>query len=493
MRERYSPGEATAMLRRWCAVPSPDRLSALDAAVLDIETARAPMHVGWTLRFDGPAPSLAELRRHVDSRLGAVPRFRRRVVAAPAGLGDLRWVDDAGFDIARHVHSMALGSPSGDAQLRDLVGVLLSTPLDPRRPLWRLNLVTAVGPRGGFALVGQAHHALVDGLAALEVALLLLDPAGSVPRRDAAADTWIAQPDAGPMRAAGAAASMRLGGGADLAQALLRAAALGAGPARSAAALLTSLAGQTPKTSLDQSLTRERRVAFADIPLRALRDGTRRHGATINDGLLAAATLAVGAALRRRGEHHESVRAVVPASVRHAGEHAADHGNRISFLAVDLPVGERDPAAVLRIVRARTRSRKLSGEAGAGDALLRAADLLPGAGRRQIARTAARAANFTVIVSNVPGPESGLELLGCRLVAAYPAVPLLDGHGLTIGALSHAGTLHAGVFADAVVVPDATRLGRDLGAALREIAALPAAADTPWRARARERRRRDVA
>src|SRR5436190_15342616 len=109
--------------------PSTDRLSALDAAFLDIETARAPLHVGWTLRFGGPAPSLSALRRHVDARLGHVPRFRRRVVRPALGLGDAHWTDDVGFDVARHVHALRLAPPAGEAELRELVGVLLSRPL----------------------------------------------------------------------------------------------------------------------------------------------------------------------------------------------------------------------------------------------------------------------------------------------------------------------------------------------------------------------------
>src|SRR4051794_31015700 len=124
--------------------PPPDRLSALDTAFLDLETARAPLHVGWTLIFDGAPPSLAALRRHVDSRLADIPRFRRRVVQPALGLGDAHWTDNAGFDVARHVHPFRLAAPAGDAELRELAGVLLAQPLDPARPLWRLQLVTGL-------------------------------------------------------------------------------------------------------------------------------------------------------------------------------------------------------------------------------------------------------------------------------------------------------------------------------------------------------------
>ncbi|MCW3000488.1 MAG: acyltransferase, partial [Solirubrobacterales bacterium] len=152
----------------------PDRLSALDYSFLALDSPRAPLHVGWTMRFDGSAPPLAALRRHLDARLGFVPRFRRCVTMPARGMGDPCWVDDPGFDIARHVHELALAAPGGPAELRELAGLLLSRPLDRGLPLWQLYLVRGLGD--GFALVGQAHHALVDGIAAIEVAMLLFTP-----------------------------------------------------------------------------------------------------------------------------------------------------------------------------------------------------------------------------------------------------------------------------------------------------------------------------
>ncbi|HWI73336.1 MAG TPA: wax ester/triacylglycerol synthase domain-containing protein, partial [Baekduia sp.] len=135
-----------------------DRPSALDLAFLDLETPQAPLHVGWTLRFGGPAPPVAALRLHLDARLGAVPRFRRRLVRPAVGAGPF-WADDPGFDVARHVFGVALRSPG---ELRAIAGMLLSRPLPDDRPLWRMYLVD--GDADGFAIVGQAHHALIDGV-----------------------------------------------------------------------------------------------------------------------------------------------------------------------------------------------------------------------------------------------------------------------------------------------------------------------------------------
>ncbi|MDQ3630551.1 MAG: wax ester/triacylglycerol synthase family O-acyltransferase, partial [Actinomycetota bacterium] len=154
----------------------PDRLSALDASFLALDTPTAPLHVGWTMRFGGSTPSVAQLRRHLEARLHLVPRFRRRVVRPALGLGPACWEDAPGFTIDAHVHAVTAPPPGGAAELRDVAGALLSSPLAPDQPLWRLFLVDGLA-ENGFALVGQAHHALVDGIAAVQVALLLFGPA----------------------------------------------------------------------------------------------------------------------------------------------------------------------------------------------------------------------------------------------------------------------------------------------------------------------------
>ena len=161
-------------------MPPIDRLSALDSAFLDLDSAQAPLHVGWTILVEGPAPSLSALRRHIEGRLEHVPRFRRRIARPRLGLGDQHWSDDAGFDIARHVHAVTLAPPAGPGELRELAGALLSAPLNPGHPLWRMYLVGGLRG-GGWAVVGQAHHALVDGIAAVDVAMLLFDAAGHSP------------------------------------------------------------------------------------------------------------------------------------------------------------------------------------------------------------------------------------------------------------------------------------------------------------------------
>jgi WS/DGAT/MGAT family acyltransferase len=462
-------------------VPTIDRLSALDAAFLDLDSATAPLHVGWTIGAEGRAPSLSALRRHVDCRLEHVPRFRRRVVRPRLGLGDAHWADDRSFDIANHVHAVRLPAPGGPGELRALAGALLSRPLDPRHPLWGLYLVT--GMRGGWAVVGQAHHALIDGIAAVEVAMLLFDAAGHPPAPSSPSRWQPQRPPSAPAAAASFARS-RLTGAAKAA----RTAAATVSHGGDVPAAVRQLATPAPATTLNRSATARRAVGFAVVGLEPTRAAGHRHGATINDMLLAAATLSLGRALRRRGERPAVAKVLVPVNVRDGGD--AGMGNRISFVTVALPVALGDPIAVLHNIRAQTRARKSGGAAGPLQMVSEVADLLPGAARRIVARAAAHSASFNAVVSNVPGPPIELDILGRRVASMFPAVPFLHGHALSIGALSYRGRLHCGVYADAEVVPDAAEVARDLEAAFDALRVLPRRADTPWRARARSRRQR---
>jgi WS/DGAT/MGAT family acyltransferase len=461
-------------------VPAIDRLSALDGAFLDLDSPQAPLHVGWTIRVAGSPPSLSALRRHVEGRLEHVPRFRRRVVRPR--IGDARWADDAGFDVANHVYAVTLAPPAGGRELRELAGALLSQPLDPRHPLWRVYLVS--GLRGeGWAVIGQAHHALVDGIAAVEVAMLLFDAAGQPPMAAPESNGWLPQPPPSTRASAAAFARERLAGARRVARTAAAAASRGADVPDA----VRQITAPAPATGLDRSATRRRAVAFGVVRLDAVRDAGRRHQATINDVLLAAATLAIGRALRRRGERPGMVKVLVPVNVR-AGE-AGALGNQISFVTVALPVATTDLVEVLREICAQTRARKAGGAEAPLHTLAEAADLLPGGARRIVARSAARAASFNAVVSNVPGPPVDIEILGRRVTAIFPAVPFLHGHAVSIGALSYAGRLHCCVYADAAVVPDAVDLARDLESGFDALRALPRP-DTPWRARARMRRQR---
>jgi len=425
---------------------------ALDGAFLDLDTHDAPLHVGWTIRLEGRPPPLAALRRHVAARLDRVPRLRQRLVATTLACGERRFEDDPAFDVARHVNACALPAPGSAGDLRAAAGVLLSAPLDPARPLWRMWLVEGVA--GGWALVGQVHHVLVDGIAAVELAALMFDASPDAPPDPPS--SWQPQRTS-PARAALGAARTRVASAAGA----LR--ALGTGDPGEAGDALRELLSPAPATSLDRGTGPRRLVAFATAGLEDVREAGRARDATVNDVLLAASATALGAALRRRGEAHDELKALVPVSVREPG---SDLGNQLSFLVVSLPVAERDPGGALDRVVAQTTRAKASGHSAPVAGLVEALGLLPRRGRELAARLALRLAAFNVIVSNVPGPEVPLYLMGRRVVAIHPAVPVPDGHGLTIGALSYMGRVGIGLYADAGAAPDVVEIARDLESAL---------------------------
>ncbi|HSD79185.1 MAG TPA: wax ester/triacylglycerol synthase domain-containing protein, partial [Solirubrobacteraceae bacterium] len=160
------------------------RLSALDASFLEVESPSAHMHVGWAAAFAPPAGRrrrFADLRDHVAARMGRARRYRQRLAGVPLGLHDPVWVDDERFDVDRHVHRSSCGD------LGALADAVMSQPLPRDRPLWELWIADRLDD-GRIGVVGKAHHAMVDGLAAVELAALLLDPVPDPPAPER--DDW---------------------------------------------------------------------------------------------------------------------------------------------------------------------------------------------------------------------------------------------------------------------------------------------------------------
>jgi diacylglycerol O-acyltransferase len=438
-----------------------DRLSPLDEAFLRIESDAAHMHVGWTLLAEGEAPEIEDLRAHVGARLELLPRFRRRAVCSM--LHDPMWVDDSEFDPSYHVTQISFPNPADRSELRALAGALLSERLDRRHPLWRLHLIDGLRD-GGFAIVGRAHHALVDGISAVEVAQLLLDVEPNAGEKKPA--VW--EPSATPplttralatiadrtrlARSAGSLALRTLANPAVVAE--------GAGAMRRFASALAPVATAAPRTALNRAIGSRRTVAFAELSLPAAKTIARRRGATVGDVVLATSALALGRVLRRAGESHPWLRTMVPVNTR-PRDARAELGNRISFLFVELPVGERRPCAALDEVARQMGEHKRSGNAGALDGALGMARFAPLPLRDLIAWVATRPQTFNTVVSNIPGPREPLYVLGRPLRAAYPAVPLARGHGLSVGILSYRDVLHVGLYADPGVVPDLEQVARD--------------------------------
>jgi diacylglycerol O-acyltransferase len=442
------------------------RLTALDASFLEVESRTAHMHVGWAALFAppevGPAPSFDELREHIAARLGRAPRYRQKLAEVPLGVGDPVWVDDADFDLDRHVRRV----PVRDFQ--KAIDDVLSVPVRRDRPLWELWIADRLED-GRIGTIGKVHHCMVDGIAAVELSTLMLDASPDPPLER---DDWHALREPSALELATDAVTARAVQAARLARLPLRVARqpmLGIdAAARVLRAARSSLRPAQP-TPLNRPISSRRHLGRACRPLDELRAVKRDHGATINDVLLAAAAGGLRRILIDRGEQPSPAKAMVPVSVR--DDDGGEFGNRISFVFVNLPCDEGDPGMRLSRVIERMSHSKAGGEPEGGDILLGALEYAPRPLQQLAAHLVASPRTFNVVVSNIPGPPLPLYMRGCRLEEAYPVVPLADNHGVSIGMTSIAGQACFGIYADAQSVPDADALATAIAESVDELAA----------------------
>jgi diacylglycerol O-acyltransferase len=465
------------------------RLSALDASFLAVETPTAHMHAGWVAVLSAPAqqplPSFEQLRGHIERRLARAPRYRQKLALVPLGLHAPEWIDDDAFSVDRHVYR-------APGPLHDLVDEVLSMPLRRDRPLWEMWIYEE--PREQrFAIVGKMHHCMVDGVAAVELGSMLLDPTPELPApergppgrshgsanhngvavRGAGRDGW--RPRPAPSTALLLVRGVRdlLGEQLGLLRGSLRAVRSPAnalseavtGAARVTRALSHSLRA-APASALNEPLSPLRRLAWTERPLADLRAVKRRYATTVNDVVLASVAGGMRSYLTRHGEQPVALKAMVPVSVRSSDDVL---GNHLSFVFAELPCDEPDALDRLRRVQATMGARKRDGEPQGADLALKAAQHTPGVVQHAISRIVASPRTFNLVVSNIPGPPEPMYMLGCALEAAYPVVPLADRHAVSVGMTTIGGRACFGVYADREAVPDAGSLAGDIDGALSEL------------------------
>jgi diacylglycerol O-acyltransferase len=442
-----------------------ERLCALDVSFLYLETPTTPMHVGGVARFDPPASEPFDyeaLCALVSRRIALVPRYRQKIRWVPGHLANPVWVDDEDFDITYHVRRSALPKPGGDGQLRQLVGRLMSRQLDRHRPLWEIYLVEGLAD-GRFAIITKTHHAMVDGVSALDIGTLILDTEPTP--RATPDDVWIPHPE--PSRlglVAGAVVdtlrrptqvvdTVRSG----VTDARTTASRLFGAAAGVAAVARTSLR-TAPDSPLNVEIGEQRRFGMATTSLDDYKRIRKSHGGTVNDVVLAAVAGALRAWLLTRGESvvpSTTIRAMVPVSVR-TPDHSGELGNRVSSYFVDLPVGEPSPVVRLHQVSYAMKAHKESGQAVGAEALVRLTGFAPPTIHAAAARAASGLARklFNVVVTNVPGPQFPLYAAGAQMIDCYPVVPLAKGQAVTIGLTSYNGGVFYGMNCDRDSMPD---------------------------------------
>jgi diacylglycerol O-acyltransferase / wax synthase len=424
-----------------------------DARILALETGPIRGHtVKLLLVADAPGPpAVPELGAAIEASLVAEPRWRQRLVPDPSSGSGLSWCNDPSFSIARHVRMVEAAVPPDEPGLRRLVAQAMMAPLDRAQPLWELGVIPRLAD-GRWALIWKVHHCLADGTTAMRAGSRLI---------------WTQQPPGGDRAAGGrrrsppGPAGQRKTGG--------RLALL----AGYRGLLLREFrrAGSLSPFAADVGLHRE--VASARCALRELHALGKAIApeVTVNDVLLAVVTGALQHWLHGHGGPVAALKAQVPVSMHLDGAGGEPGGNRDSFLLVTLPIGESDPIARVRAIASATSLRKNRHDARAIYALQQRIAHVPGPLRRMLQRAVQGPHEYSLNVSNVPGPAAPIYVLGRRVDELYSIAEIAPRHALRVAAISLAGSLFIGLCADPGAVPDLDVIAAGIPLAISELRA----------------------
>lgn len=419
-------------------VTEPEPLSADDARILAMESAALTGHTLKLLVLEPGAPlELEAVREAVAARLSEHPRARLRVDTSGP---EPAWVEAADFDIAHHVRRRAGAECETWDDLLRIVDPLMSEHLDRRHPLWALDLIGPMAD-GREAIAIRLHHAMVDGVAGMHlVEGLVLDPADA------------------PLHDAGTRTAASAAGAHDDWRSL-------------SAAVLRELGHPGPASPFDRPVTIARELAFTAVPLSGLRavGASRPAHATVNDVLLAIIAGGLHAWLGER-EGDRPLRAQVPVSLHRRDEGAAGPGNRDSFLNVTLPLPESDPLRRLDLISAQTREEKEHDDPALLYELFHALGRWGLAGR-VVQRMADSPREFSVAISNVPGPRGAVSLAGRAVGRMFSSSEPAAGHALRISAISCGDEMGIGFCSDPTALPGMTQLADAVAAAYDDLRA----------------------
>jgi WS/DGAT/MGAT family acyltransferase len=443
-----------------------DRLSALDATFLAIEDANVHMHVGAVQVFEGDGPQtpdggldIERIRELAEPALRRSARFRQRIERIPY-FDHPVWVDDERFRLDYHLRHTALPEPGDERQLKRLAGRIFSQKLDPARPLWELWFVEGLeGNR--FAVISKIHHCMIDGISGADLLAGFLQSAPGMPAASAP-PPWVPRPVPSAARLLrdevarrGTIPAAAAGAALDLLRSPGKAVRGARETLEAIADSLTAGLGSASETPLNDPVGPYRRFDWTQMDLAAVKEARGDSGGTLNDVVLAVVAGAMRSFLQRRGVDVDSLdfRAMLPVNVRPGAEHGR-LGNRVSFLMARLPVHESTPEKRLASVIATTRALKRSSKVHGTELVEELSDLGMTSLFADFARLAARTRSYNMVVTNVPGPQFPVHLLGARMRAIYPLVPLFSNQALGIALFSFDGGLFWGLNAEWDAVPD---------------------------------------
>jgi diacylglycerol O-acyltransferase len=454
-----------------------DRLSAIDASFLAQEKQASHMHVGALVVFEGPPPTREEFRAHMESRLQLVPRYRQKLAFPPLEAGRPFWIDDPNFNVDYHVRHTALPKPGTQEQLRELAGRIFSQRLDRSKPLWEVWIVHGLDD-DGFALISKTHHALVDGVSGVDIATVLFD-LSPVPEPPETEDRWTPAPEPsdvelladgvkGLIRTPFELAGRALGALQRPAETLetVREAAEGIGE------VVWAGMNPAPDVPLNVPIGPHRRVRWVQSRLADFKEIKNALGGTVNDTVLTVVAGALRRWLQDRGVRTEGVelRALVPVSIRGDDEHGS-LGNRIAAMRGPLPVYVDDPVERLQVVRQGMGELKESKQALGAEVIAALNDFAPPTLLAQASRLNFSTRLFNLIVTNVPGPQFPLYLLGREMQEIVPVAFLPENHALAVAIMSYNGKVDFGLLADYDAMPDLDAFAEHLEESLAELLA----------------------
>ena len=473
-----------------------DRLSPLDTGFLDIENNFNQMHIGAVLILEGPPPPLAMFRAMVAGKLPSVPRYRQVARRAAFDVSRPVWADDPEFDLDYHIRRRALPSPGGMGELRDLVGDLMSRPLDRHQPLWEMWMIEGLED-AQWAVVAKVHHCLADGVGGAELLSLILDASPDVAPQPP--QPWRPGPlpsskDLVMQAVADASSTSRSvvrGLRSTVTSSLASTVARVASPSqalemvRSVASAARVMKPMAP-CSLNGPIGPGRRWAATSVPVADIKAVRSNLGVAFNDVALAAVTRGFRVLLEKRGEPVDrTIRALVPVSIRARDDSGLAVGdgtlaNKVSAVFAELPIGADDPVQRLENISAQMNSAKETKEAEAGAGFTNLLRYLPPALVSLGAHLFSRAAqnNVNTVTTNIPGPQFPLYAAGRRMIRAYPYVPIAMQVRIGVAMLSYDGEMNFGITGDFEHVPDVEIMAEGIKLGMDELLDAAGAAST---------------
>lgn len=469
----------------------PDRLTSLDASFLYLEQSATPMHVGSVMLFEEPEGGLEyeEIVRVIERRIGAIPRFRQKVLDVPGRVANPVWVDDEAFDMTYHVRRSALPRPGTDRELQEFVARVQPRRLDRTRPLWELYVVEGLR-RGRFAIVTKTHQSMIDGVSALDIAHVIATGAPShsdeqlgwdaawSPMREPSGPELVAGAVFDAVRRPAQVVDLVRGGVNDLVELGKRGAEV-AGNVMGT--VLRTAARPAPDSPLNATIGSARRFQMLSTDLddyRVVRErlgrGAFAEEVTINDVVLATIAGGLRTWLLARGEPvrgDTTVRAMVPVSI-YGDDATGQYANQVAACIVNLPIGEPGASMRLHQIAFSMRQQVEGGRAVGASSLAGLAGFAPPTLHALGARMGSAMSRrmFNLMVTNVPGPQTPLYVGPARMISSYPVTPLAQGQGLSIGVTSYLGKVHYGLNADREAMGDLDLLRAAIGDSLAELA-----------------------